>query len=192
MGLIILMLPLSILVLAAVALIAVSDVAFRDPPTVPAGRSRVGLPGSLVGSVPAGFVLTLTQLTTGTNNRCKTAGCESHVPEVTGPEAQAIADEVRQQGAVETERVLERSRQHRGACPMLNAAGLCACSITRPLSCIGRCTVGGDSPEWASGVGDAMSAAFRRHLESQHVNSETQRLDDALAQLLVAPPQSAV
>lgn len=112
------------------------------------------------------------------------------IPQVTEPEAKAIASEVKHRGPVEVNRVLEQSRAANGFCPMRLKSGLCACATIRPLDCISRCLAGADSPEWVAGLGDSLSTAFRHHLETHHADGATRGLDQALLATLDSPPPS--
>ena len=172
-GLVFLLLPISVLAVFALVAVAFADVAFSQVTT---GRGGNGLASDPLQS----FAGTLQNLV-GAGTVPVACGCDSFVPSVTEPEARSIVADLRKRGSVELPVVMERSRHPDGGCPMLMASGVCACSMTRPLACIGRCVVGGDSPEWATGLGDSLSTAFRQHLESQHVNAESRRLDEALA-----------
>lgn len=170
-----LMLPLSVLFVFGLLVLAFGDVAFRQWEVSTAGQ----LGHTSQNRLPVReMALTLNRLT-GTSPRASHS-CESFIPMVTEPEVGAIIEELRQRGDGELQRALERSEHHRCACPMLTPTGLCACSIARPLACIGRCVVGGDSPEWVSGLGDTVSAAFRHHLETRHVCAESRGLDEVL------------
>lgn len=112
---------------------------------------------------------------------------EPFMPQVTEPEVHAIATELRRQGPTEIRRVLDRSRTTDGICPMRLASGHCACSLIRPLNCLGRCRVGGDSPEWATGLGRTISTAFGQHLENHHERGTTRGLNEALLTVLDSP-----
>lgn len=178
-GLVFLLLPISVLAVFALIAVAFADVAFGQVAADPVGAWPASDP-------LRDFAGTLQNLM-GTGAAPVACGCDSFVPSVTEPEARSIVAELRQRGSVDLPLVMERSKHPDGGCPMLMASGVCACAMTRPLACIGRCVVGGDSPEWATGLGDSLSTAFRRHLESQHVNAESRRLDEALAAVFDAP-----
>ena len=195
-GVILLLLPLSVLVVFVFAAMAFSEVAFRGVEVSSGhcpGSHRLRSNADAIANralFPAQeLTVTLQRLTGKTPDAAEHSACvcETYVPSVTDPEARTIAEELRQRGGDDLTRVLERSRQHGSSCPMLTETGLCACAIARPLSCIGRCVLGGDSPEWVAGLGDTVQDAFRHHLESRRVNSETHRLDDALVSLLDRP-----
>ena len=186
-----LMLPLSVLFVFGLMVLAFGDVAFRQLEV--ASSNQVGpirqnrFPAREMASA-------LNRLTSGSLCTPQKAphSCESFIPQVTEPELLAIADELRQRGDGELQRAVERSEHHKCACPMLTSAGYCACSVARPLACIGRCVVGGDSPEWVAGLGDSMSAAFHHHLESRHVSAESRPLDEALLTLVTEPTCSRI
>ena len=177
-GLVFLLLPISVLMVALVMGMAFADVAFRPVAAGKVGTSATEPLQELAGTL---------QRLSGVAVAPAACQCESFVPSVTEPEARAIVAELRQRGSAELPGVIERSRHPGAACPMLSASGICACAMTRPLACIGRCVVGGDSPEWARGLGDSLSFAFRQHLESQHVNADSRRLDEALVAVFDAP-----
>ena len=180
-----LMLPLSVLFVFGLMAIAFADVAFRE--------ARVASSSPLGGVSRQQNQTSLTEIYSSLGRmtgdvscspHLASSVCESFVPTVTDVEANAIAQELRQRRDGEVQRVMERSRNHGCSCPMLTQTGMCACSIARPLACIGRCTLGGDSPEWVQGLGSSVSEAFRHHLESRHVNADIHRLDDALVTLV--------
>ena len=183
-----LMLPLSVLFVFGLMALALADVAFREV-RVGSNSSRDGATTLENQPTFAEIASSLGRLTSGVSDRSHLASsdCESFIPVVTDVEAIAIADELRQRRDGEMQRVMERSRNHGCSCPMLTQTGMCACSIARPLSCIGRCTLGGDSPEWVQGLGSSVSQAFRHHLESRQVNADVRRLDDALVSLVDHP-----
>ncbi|MEI8019841.1 MAG: hypothetical protein WCH39_16675 [Schlesneria sp.] len=180
-----LMLPLSVLFVFGLMALAFADVAFREVRV--ASGSYGGGSGPVRNQSPlADIYSSLSRMTDDVadlSNHASSA-CESFVPAVTNIEANAIAEELRHRRDGELHRVMERSRNHGCSCPMLTQTGMCACSIARPLACIGRCTLGGDSPEWVQGLGSSVSEAFRHHLESRQVNAEIHRLDDALVSLI--------
>ncbi len=183
-----LMLPLSVLFVFGLMALAFADVAFRE---VRVASNATGGEATTFQNQPTFVEIasSLVRLTGGVSDSLHLASsdCESFVPVVTNVEAIAIADELRQRRDGEMQRVMERSRNHGCSCPMLTQTGMCACSIARPLSCIGRCTLGGDSPEWVQGLGSSVSQAFRHHLESRQVNADVRRLDDALVSLVDHP-----
>jgi hypothetical protein len=117
--------------------------------------------------------------------------CETFVPLVTDPEADAIAAELTERGD-ELQQVMARLQRHVSGCPMRSEAGVCACTTARPFSCIGRCLGCDSAPEWASGLGDTVLTAFRHHLAERNVNARTRTLDEALDSLLNVPGKSAV
>lgn len=184
-GLILLSLPLSIMLVALVVLMAIIDVARRPPKIVQRASAY-----DASAAWPINELLETTARLTG-EIAIGQGGCRCpdtpFIPRVTDPEARAIALEVRQLGPAEVNRALEQSRAHHQTCPMRREDGLCACSVVRPLDCLGRCFAGADSPEWAQGLGQTVSTAFHRHLESHHSNSATRRLDDALLAMLDEP-----
>ena len=178
------MLPLSLFFILLVAAVAFGDVALRTVPVVPSRSKGQGMPRDWQAAGEA--VSALQSMTKDANAGSPlTCCCDSFVPLVTTPEAQAIADELRGRSDGELQLVKNRSLSHGPACPMKTDAGYCACAVARPLACIGRCTVGGDSPEWVAGLGATVSDAFRHHLEAKHVDATTRRLDEALVTLLV-------
>lgn len=184
-ALILLSLPLSLVILASLASVAVLDVALRAT----SGTVKTGAQGDspLAAPLPAIEMLRTASYLTGeipireTRFTCSEAG---FVPEVTEIEARAIAGEISRRGIEEVERIVRRSQSHNGLCPMRLTDGQCACSLVRPLDCLGRCVAGGDSPEWAGGLGHSVSAAFRQHLHRHHADATTHRLDDALLEIL--------
>ena len=180
-----LMLPLSVLFVFGLMALAFADVAFRE---VRVASSSFGGGASRVQEQsPLSEIYTSLSRMTGEVPDIAhhdSSACESFVPSVTNVEANAIAQELLQRRDGELQRVMERSRNHGCSCPMLTQTGMCACSIARPLACIGRCTLGGDSPEWVQGLGGSVSEAFRHHLESRQVNADIHRLDDALVSLI--------
>ncbi len=180
-----LMLPLSVLFVFGLMALAFADVAFREV-RVASGSLPGGAP-AMQSQIPlAEIYSSLSRITddVALSSHLASSACESFVPSVTNVEANAIAQELRQRRDGELQRVMERSRNHGCSCPMLTQTGMCACSIARPLACIGRCTLGGDSPEWVQGLGSSVSEAFRHHLESRQVNADIHRLDDALVSLI--------
>jgi hypothetical protein len=186
-----LMLPLSVLFVFGLMVLAFGDVAFRQVAVSAGGKIGQAPQNRFPVREMASTLNRLTGVSSGSSQRASHT-CESFVPSVTEPEARVIVEELRQRGDGELLRVVERSR-HRGcACPMLTQTGLCACSIARPLACIGRCVVGGDSPEWVSGLGDSVSEAFRHHLETRHVSAESRRLDEALITLMDHPSDTKI
>ena len=172
--------------------LAFGDVAFRQMAV--AGGRGVGTGNNPQTRIPVRDITSTLHRLTGESSGPQRAAraCETFVPQVTQWEAQAIAEELKQRGDGEFQRVMDRSRLHSCACPMLTQTGMCACSIARPLACIGRCVVGGDSPEWVAGLGDSVSEAFRHHLENQHVAAESGRLDDVLVSLIDRPRNNPV
>ena len=201
LGIVFLMLPLSILVVFVFAAIAFGDVAFRQSFVLNSGSTVTGRRIADFMPVSQANPMSIAQVATAFQNLTSelpivpqemACHCESFVPNVTEPEVQTIAAELRQRGGDVLQVVIDRSRNHGCSCPMLTASGYCACSVARPLACIGRCTLGGDSPEWSAGLGESVSDAFRQHLDARHVNSELRRLDDALVSLLDQPRGTAV
>ena len=183
-----LMLPLSVLFVFGLMALAFADVAFREVQV--AHHSPMGGASSFKNQPPIAEIASSLSRFSGEvadSLHPASSACESFVPSVTDVEASAIARELRQRRDGELQRVMERSRNHGCSCPMLTQTGMCACSIARPLACIGRCTLGGDSPEWVQGLGSSVSEAFRHHLESRHVNADIHRLDDALVTLIDHP-----
>lgn len=189
-AIVLLSLPLSLLAFSVVATWAVMDAAWRGTSpaevTIPRRRVRAQLPvemaktiGQVIGAAP----VIESQVT------CSDS---AFIPQVTELEARAIVEDLRRQGPDAVEQVLERSRASDGICPMRNADGFCACSAIRPLECLGRCLAGGDSPEWAAGLGQSMSAAFRQHLKDHHEDSATRRLNEAMLSVLASPRSTPV
>ena len=184
-SIIFLMLPLSVLFIFGLMALAFADVAFREVRV--ASGSNGGRVSPVQKQTPLSELFSsLSRMTDDVpdSSHQASSACESFVPSVTNIEANAIAQELRQRRDGELQRVMERSRNHGCSCPMLTQTGMCACSIARPLACIGRCTLGGDSPEWVDGLGSSVSVAFRHHLESRKENAEIHRLDDALVTLI--------
>lgn len=192
-ALILLSLPLSLLIVGFLAIIAFLDV-IRKPPSY-AEIAGVRNSTRTFETVPMIELARAAGVLTGEFSRADTElTCPKtpFVPQVTEPEARAIAVEIARKGHGEVRRVLERSHAHDGICPMRLQNGLCACSVVRPLDCLGRCFAGADSPEWAKGLGQTVSTAFRRHLENHHANPTARRLDVALVEVLdEAPPTDA-
>ena len=188
-GLMFLLLPLSVLLVVVVAVAAFLEAAFREPRLLSVHETgqRNSSPRGKMSTMELSASLQRLTGTPAISIRQAACTCESFIPSVTEPEAVAIADELERRGNGDLQIVMERARHCDASCPMLTKTGLCACAITRPLACIGRCVVGGDSPEWAAGLGESVSEAFRRHLDSRHVNSSTRRLDEALVSLLDKP-----
>ena len=178
----ILILPISVLAVVGIMISAMLNEAFR-PESLLGGVAAIPCPTSR--SVKD-FAAAVRGLTAGNGlpTKLNVEECRSSVPYVTSPEARAIAEELRARGQREVNIVLQRSRQHDCACPLLSESGMCACSIARPLSCIDRCTLGVDSPEWARGLGLSTASAFQHHLESHHQNAAVHRLDEALLSIL--------
>lgn len=182
---VLLSLPLSLLVVAVLALLAFEDVAFH--------RMSLATPGMRLSDgdrkVAAEMVAMVGTLAGEglSDERAFVCPETPFIPLVTEPEARAIAADTVSAGPAAVRRVLDRSHHANGVCPMRLNGGLCACATVRPLDCIGRCIAGADSPEWATGLGHSLSAAFRQHLETHHANAATRRLDEALVTLLDAP-----
>jgi hypothetical protein len=184
-GLVLLSLPLSLTVIAVVAVYAIVD-AIRHLPVYAA----------TCGASPQALTDPATELM---QTMCQIAGQKHEaghgfkcpespfVPQVTEIEAKVIAGEIRLRGNAEVNRVIERSRSRSEVCPMRQQNGWCACSAARPLDCVGRCFAGADSPEWVSGLGETVASAFHQHLQSHHASASTQRLDDALLTILDSP-----
>jgi hypothetical protein len=186
-SLVFLLLPLSVLFVFGVFIVAFGDVAFRQVAVASRADQRSAvLPAR---SPFVDVVATMQRLSSASTAPALSATreCESHIPTVTDVEAKAIVEELRRSEKGDLNLVMEQSRRHGTSCPMLMKTGLCACSIARPLACIGRCGLGGDSPEWVAGLGDSLSDAFRHHLESRHVPVKSSRLDDALVSLMDGP-----
>lgn len=178
----ILILPISVLVVVGVMISAMLNEAFRAESLL-GGVSAIPRPTSHSVNVFAAAVRGLTERN-ALPIKVNVEECRMCVPDVTVPEASAIAEELRARGQRDVDVVLQRCRQHGRACPLLSKSGICACSIARPLSCIDRCSLGVDSPEWATGLGQATATAFQHHLQSHHQNAATRRLDEALLSIL--------
>lgn len=184
-AIVLLTLPLSLLAILTVLGLAFEDAAFRP--------LWAGVKGGGQQNLPAYRPLPSVELASTAERMSEVEVADlsqlvcpetPFLPQVTLPEAQAIATEVRRYGPLEVRRVVDRSRTAHGMCPLRLKNGLCACAAARPLACIGRCVAGGDSPDWAEGLGQSMSEAFRRHLETRHADASTQSLDEALLPLL--------
>ena len=184
-GLVFLSLPLCMLIAGLLFVVAFLDAACSTPsfagavaidrskrPSKPQSASEKGrVPDSLVAEIAREQVSLF----------CPES---QFVPQVTELEAKAIVHEILEKGVEEANRVLERSNAHDGICPMRLQNGCCACSVARPLECIGRCFAEADSREWLQGFGKAVSSAFHQQLESHHLNSKTSKLDHVLVKAL--------
>lgn len=164
MSILLLSLPLTLLVVAAVGLLAVADVAFPKS-TVSVGRR---------GTAARWFAAART-------NSLELACPETpFIPRVTRMEAETIASTIRRRGAEAVAEVVARVEENSGGCPLRDAQGWCACAMSRPLECVGRCFIGADSPEWVEGIGTALSATLRRHLSANQLDAELLPLPEAL------------
>jgi hypothetical protein len=188
-GIIFLLLPLSVILVFALAGLAFADVAIRGAQLSAAGSAPVNDVSRSLQTSARQISSSLQRLTADALQPASQMVCHSaaFVPSVTEPEAKAIAEELQQRGGSDLNRVMQRSRQHGQTCPMRSDSGVCLCAVSRPLSCLGRCVLGGDSPESTAELGDTIQDAFRRHLASRHANAGTNRLDEALVSLLDRP-----
>jgi hypothetical protein len=190
-GFIFLLLPLSIIIVFALAALAFADVALRQ--SFVSGCPSASGPTGWGRRLLAQEIASVQRVTAASSKIDSSASCacETFVPLVTDPEADAIVWELKEHNE-ELQQVVSRLQRHGGGCPMRSETGVCACSTARPFSCIGRCLVADNSPDWTNGLGDTVLTAFRHHLEDRHVNARTRRLDEALGSLLSVPSESAV
>lgn len=189
-GFVFLLLPLSIIIVFALAALAFADVALRE--SLASGCTSTNRPvrsGQLLATEIAS-VQRVARLSPKMDSTayCR---CDTFVPLVTDPEADAIAAELTERDD-ELQHVMARLQRHISGCPMRSEAGVCACTTARPFSCIGRCLGSENAPEWASGLGDTVLTAFRHHLAERNANARTRKLDVALESLLNPPGKNAV
>ena len=129
------------------------------------------------------------------------------VPRVTMPEALSIVDELRQRGTVELLAVRQRARRNLAAaaeakavtalahCPLRTIAGTCACALSRPLACSGRCLAGCDQPAgdagWGRTLGEGLLAGMQAELRSTGLDGDRYELNEVLARLPDVPDAAA-
>ena len=200
-GVLVLMLPLSVLLVVTLGVMAFLDVALRG---AQAGSvsSRVGhvtSPGKRLSSTESDssaweLFSTVRNLAgeTSVPPGSKICRFESFVPLVTEPEAKMIAAEVAEFDGELMRKIASKAVRHGESCPMRSDEGSCQCGVARPLACIGRCTQADDSPVWTTNLGESLSEAFRHHLELRQENSVARRLDEALVSILDRPRENAV
>jgi len=181
-SLVLLMLPAAALIVVALGVFMFADVALR--PERQWSPADVRLARDIETAVRA------LDVTNATAPKGAEQGCRhpQPTPRVTTLEASAIVTELRQQGPAVVNRVRDRARADGHECPLLTETGMCACSMARPLACLGKCAAGYDvDASWAHGLGDALSGALQKHLRSHHLDSEQHDLNEALVMLLDAP-----
>jgi hypothetical protein len=184
-SLILLALPLSLLLVLMAGVLMFVDVAFRP--------SRHWSGGDVILAHEAmkaarGIGLAIAPRPVPVAGKLEACRHPEPVPRVTMLEASAIVGELRQRGPVEVERVRTRASAAGCECPLLTESGLCACTLARPLSCLGKCVAGYDvEAGWANGLGDAFSGAIRAQLRNHHLDDEPRTLKEALAALLKEP-----
>jgi hypothetical protein len=126
------------------------------------------------------------------------------VPRVTMPEALSIVEELRQRGTVELLAVRQRARRNLAAeeavtalahCPLRTIAGTCACALSRPLACSGRCLAGCDQPPgdagWGRTLGEGLLEGMQAELRNAGLDSDRYELNKVLAQLPDVPDAAA-
>jgi len=102
-------------------------------------------------------------------------------------EASVIVAELQQLGAAEVERVRQQAHAGGADCPLWKETGQCACSLVRPLACLGKCSAGYDvDAAWARGLGETFSGALRNSLRREHRDDKLHDLNEALGSLLSA------
>lgn len=114
------------------------------------------------------------------------------VPQVTAPEAFAIADEIRklpQSMLLPISRhVAAAAKSGTGGCPLMTSQGMCLCAIARPLGCRGRCLAGFDSSAdaaaWATTLEDGLSEGLQQELNTAGLDATRYDLNQALAAIL--------
>jgi hypothetical protein len=125
------------------------------------------------------------------------------VPRVTMPEALSIVEELRQRGAKELTAVRDRARRNLAApaeaetvaalahCPLRTIAGTCACALSRPLACSGRCLAGCDQPVgdagWGGTLGEGLLEGMQAELRSAGLDADRYELNEVLARLPDVP-----
>lgn len=121
-------------------------------------------------------------------------------PQVTVPEALAIVTELngepdsvrRNVHRRVSENVSQALLKNRVAapmhCPLAGETGMCACSMSRPLVCRGRCVAGYDAApevdEWAVTLGEGLAQGVSERLEAAGLDAGRYDLNMALAKLL--------
>jgi hypothetical protein len=117
------------------------------------------------------------------------------VPQVTAPEAFAIADEIRKLPQSiwlpVAKHVAAAAKNNSGGCPLMTPRGMCLCAIARPLGCRGRCLAGFDSSDeaaaWAATLEEGLSEGMQQELSSAGLDSNRYDLNHALAAILPEP-----
>ena len=126
------------------------------------------------------------------------------VPRVTMPEALSIVEELRQRGTVELIAVRQRARRNLTApvaaagaetalahCPLRTIAGTCACALSRPLACSGRCLAGCDQPAgdagWGRTLGEGLLEGMQAELRNVGLDGDRYELNEVLARLPDVP-----
>lgn len=130
---------------------------------------------------------------------CRTGNTE--VPRVTMPEALSIVEELRQRGPAEFDAVRARARMNLAAqsarpqCPLRTVAGTCACALSRPLACSGRCLTGCDQPPadagWGRTLGEGLMTGMQDELRSAGLDDNRYELNEVLARLPDVPNAGA-
>jgi hypothetical protein len=129
------------------------------------------------------------------------------VPRVTMPEALSIVEELQQRGTVELLAVRQRARRNLAApagaesvtalahCPLRTIAGTCACALSRPLACSGRCLAGYDQPAgdagWGRTLGEGLLQGMQAELRNAGLDGDRYELNEVLAQLPDVPEAAA-
>ena len=130
------------------------------------------------------------------------------VPRVTMPEALSIVEELRQRGTVELIAVRQRARRNLTApvaaagaetalthCPLRTIAGTCACALSRPLACSGRCLAGCDQPAgdagWGRSLGEGLLEGMQAELRNAGLDGDRYELNEVLARLPDVPDAAA-
>jgi hypothetical protein len=130
------------------------------------------------------------------------------VPRVTMPEALSIVEELRQRGVVELIAVRQRARRNLAApvidaggatshvhCPLRTTDGMCACALSRPLACSGRCLAGCDQPAgdagWGRTLGEGVQEGMQAELRNAGLDADRYELNEVLARLPDVPDAAA-
>lgn len=134
---------------------------------------------------------------TARSRRCR----DQHAtPQVTVPEALAIVKELN--GEPDSlrrdilrrvsENVSQTSLKNRVTeslhCPLAGETGMCACAMSRPLVCRGRCVAGYDAApevdEWSVTLGEGLARGVSETLQGAGLDAGRYDLNEALAKLL--------